>query len=138
MAFIKYVDYKDIAPTTSSDFKVKREFDGDFWTKQQDVIVTKFFVKNGDMEFARILNKEEFDTYNIGDVVILNGTQYYVYGQGYEIYKHRITEEIIENQKMFTQSSMSKYKSKYKYMNYDNFLRESIVSEATEPMEFTF
>ena len=97
--FYDMVDDSDIVSSNEDNFL----------EKQEDIITTKFFVNNRDKSLKRILSKEEFDKYDIGKSVILDGDTYTVYGEGFEVYKHRITEEITEVPKMFEANLSSFY-----------------------------
>lgn len=102
--FYDMVDSSDIVSSNEDNFL----------EKQEDIITTKFFVNNRDKSLKRILSKEEFDKYDIGKSVIFDGDTYTVYGEGYEVYKHRITEEITEVPKMF-EADLSSFYTKIRF-----------------------
>lgn len=84
-------------------------FDDDkyMWEKVKDVIVTKYFVKNRNKNIRIIIDKNDFDNFNVGDTTNINNEEYVVNGTGYEIYKHRFTGETKENEKNYDYSSYS-------------------------------
>ena len=81
-------------------------FDDDkyMWEKVKDVIVTKYLVKQNNKNIRIIIDKNDFDNFNVGDTTNINNEEYVVHGTGYEIHKHRFTGETKENEKIYDYS----------------------------------
>lgn len=81
-------------------------FDDDkyMWDKVKDVIVTKYLVKQNNKNIRIIMDKNDFDNFNVGDTTNINNEEYVVHGTGYEIHKHRFTGETKEKEKNYDYS----------------------------------